>query len=1376
MIIKDSNSDLLLGSDTLHSLSNENEKLASFSNCLFINNSAASKKGDDVFLVSSSLFNDKSETSRTGRKVHNSINISEKVNFHDCFASNQELYYAVSHIPIDNKHSSVFFMSSVESESLVMENFIKHQNAVKVDPENGQDDAEACIIGGEKPCQTIEYAIEEAGKNNKKKQETPGKTTDTLNSPDISTKQERIIGMRSNESRRNIPLVISLSKADHIVVKKIDICDGIAVLSGNDKSNKTKNPDEQKEQKVTLHLNISKSSASSSLRYSKNYDDFISSDSFFDETLNQSKLQRMTFNRLRKQFEFASQNDERAETEGDSAGPKDSTGKEGSPEGQQQSSHRHQDAAVTVGDGQFKIEFMDIVAEAAKQKHSSGYSARSHANTDEQTKLLISLNPTATNASSTPLLHLLNVSITLSDQLPSTFLLTYPLLSSAGGVLVMDNTSISGFSFQNYPLILFTSDVISSSTPSSSSSSFVSSSIRSTQNPSTSLLYRPFLRINSSTISNIVRHRGDGAAVSALIGKGVKAEIDNTLISDCSVQLGSSGACLFYLEKGASLNIPGSKSEEGKEGNNEEKYGLVVKSCSAQEFGGGVSVVLDDGDEEAPQSDRNDQAESTNEKEDKEIDEKALDNLDEPKVAEDKRITLSLSSLSFSQCSAQKGGNFFVLWTHLPSITPASPSPSFDGSTSAFSLASSSSDQSEAQPYFYLSSSLNSSLSFIQKLNGITSRDLLCLFNPKQQKNWSQADLYALLAPLSVVYVGKAKEGAEKEVKCNETTEEVPCLKVNEAVNELLKMKGKKKVVVVSNDAELLDDKVVIDCATVEGKDEMKELKIVEKKITENEDPTIGSFLFDCKNDANFTSLKIALNEKVQKREAFFGCIHGCLTLIRVQLLHPFVQKVNSASLNAHSSALVYEPLSFMKAIELHFGFLQVDGCSFSFPSCSNSIGSTLCAISSHISINSTVFTSPSSPPSSSSSSSFSSSSIIMPSLPFSSSFSSVSLPLSSQSAPSHTFVCATDSFSWNSSQLFLNNSVTHISNTAIKGNANGAIFISSGSLALTNASFTENNPLLDKYPSFRRNLMCENGAVDMKSAGEGDGKKSDDCLWFMSDNCKMKGVLEQKDSFFFIPQLLNVEMELLKEEEKSDDKKTRKQKVPLLHLLSAQNDEKEKEKEEKEKEKPKEQNAIVKLIGKNFIPCNAILEIIIGYESTQTKSLWKINVQNETYATTVIPISAIQVPKTQRNSFPSSLSAPSSSLFYSLNSSEDLSSSSSTNSASGKSISSNGASISVHMLFWVDEMSKKRTRTYTMKNGKYFIAPSTEDDDADDLSYTSVLWYVTFVAMCAFSVAAVLWRFKLKRDEKNRGQNSEREANFSSLEEAHAKLSLRKD
>ena len=81
-----------------------------------------------------------------------------------------------------------------------------------------------------------------------------------------------------------------------------------------------------------------------------------------------------------------------------------------------------------------------------------------------------------------------------------------------------------------------------------------------------------------------------------------------------------------------------------------------------------------------------------------------------------------------------------------------------------------------------------------------------------------------------------------------------------------------------------------------------------------------------------------------------------------------------------------------------------------------------------------------------------------------------------------------------------------------------GAIRIDSNtSLTISDIFFENNNPSLENFPSFRKNIVCINSTLSINTPAKGDGSEATPSLWIASDGCTVSGT---PSSPFFIPTL----------------------------------------------------------------------------------------------------------------------------------------------------------------------------------------------------------------------------------------------------------------
>ncbi|KAH7828148.1 uncharacterized protein MONOS_5023 [Monocercomonoides exilis] len=113
----------------------------------------------------------------------------------------------------------------------------------------------------------------------------------------------------------------------------------------------------------------------------------------------------------------------------------------------------------------------------------------------------------------------------------------------------------------------------------------------------------------------------------------------------------------------------------------------------------------------------------------------------------------------------------------------------------------------------------------------------------------------------------------------------------------------------------------------------------------------------------------------------------------------------------------------------------------------------------------------------------------------------------------------------WNGSLVDVNNGFLEMKDATITNSPEGGITISEGSVSIEMGLFENNNPLIEGYPSLRRNIICsDSGTLNVKSLKGGDGVLPKTSLWMLNEGCKLGGIAEERSSPFFIPALGSVE------------------------------------------------------------------------------------------------------------------------------------------------------------------------------------------------------------------------------------------------------------
>jgi hypothetical protein len=170
----------------------------------------------------------------------------------------------------------------------------------------------------------------------------------------------------------------------------------------------------------------------------------------------------------------------------------------------------------------------------------------------------------------------------------------------------------------------------------------------------------------------------------------------------------------------------------------------------------------------------------------------------------------------------------------------------------------------------------------------------------------------------------------------------------------------------------------------------------------------------------------------------------------------------------------------------------------------------------------------------------------------------------------------------WNGSLLHFSSSTILMDETNILNSSKGGVSVENGNVEIRQGRFEGNNPNFMKYPSLRRNLVCEgDGSVNLSSLDAGDGKRSNSSLWMiLSEECEGEGILSERASSFFVPTIANV---------------TLTENTTHYELT---------------------------FTGKLLIPCNLTFSLLSGSSSLGEFNLSSF--ENETKMVGVIPLSAI--------------------------------------------------------------------------------------------------------------------------------------------------------
>jgi hypothetical protein len=99
-----------------------------------------------------------------------------------------------------------------------------------------------------------------------------------------------------------------------------------------------------------------------------------------------------------------------------------------------------------------------------------------------------------------------------------------------------------------------------------------------------------------------------------------------------------------------------------------------------------------------------------------------------------------------------------------------------------------------------------------------------------------------------------------------------------------------------------------------------------------------------------------------------------------------------------------------------------------------------------------------------------------------------------------------------------------------INESSKGGMSMEGGKVKIIMGEFEHNNPFIKKYPSFRRNMICEGrGQIEIESLKGGDGVFPNLSLWILpssssSDCLFIDGITRERKSLFFIPSLNKAE------------------------------------------------------------------------------------------------------------------------------------------------------------------------------------------------------------------------------------------------------------
>ncbi|KAH7831333.1 uncharacterized protein MONOS_12921 [Monocercomonoides exilis] len=113
----------------------------------------------------------------------------------------------------------------------------------------------------------------------------------------------------------------------------------------------------------------------------------------------------------------------------------------------------------------------------------------------------------------------------------------------------------------------------------------------------------------------------------------------------------------------------------------------------------------------------------------------------------------------------------------------------------------------------------------------------------------------------------------------------------------------------------------------------------------------------------------------------------------------------------------------------------------------------------------------------------------------------------------------------WEGSLVDVVKSSVIVKDTTISNSSEGGITMSGGSVIIEMGLFENNNPSIEGYPSLRRNIICsDSGTLNVMSLKGGDGVLPNASLCMLNEGCSFEGIVSERDSSFFIPDLESVE------------------------------------------------------------------------------------------------------------------------------------------------------------------------------------------------------------------------------------------------------------
>eukprot|EP00770_Monocercomonoides_exilis_P008603 MONOS_8560.1-p1 / transcript=MONOS_8560.1 / gene=MONOS_8560 / organism=Monocercomonoides_exilis_PA203 / gene_product=unspecified product / transcript_product=unspecified product / location=Mono_scaffold00326:908-9898(-) / protein_length=2997 / sequence_SO=supercontig / SO=protein_coding / is_pseudo=false len=114
---------------------------------------------------------------------------------------------------------------------------------------------------------------------------------------------------------------------------------------------------------------------------------------------------------------------------------------------------------------------------------------------------------------------------------------------------------------------------------------------------------------------------------------------------------------------------------------------------------------------------------------------------------------------------------------------------------------------------------------------------------------------------------------------------------------------------------------------------------------------------------------------------------------------------------------------------------------------------------------------------------------------------------------------------SWKHSMMEFEACTTTMEDPTVANSTCGGLSVIGGKLVITTGEFFNNNPVINRFPSARHNIHCEQkGNVEVKSVkGSSDGAPENPSMWVDRQDCQVAGVQTLSKAPLFVPILKNI-------------------------------------------------------------------------------------------------------------------------------------------------------------------------------------------------------------------------------------------------------------